>query len=116
MSNDQIDSSRTQPLGDVEGDQPAITYPITIQKQDQRKDDARMARIEEVLESLALTTAQNTTTIKAVQESTSEVVEIFEAMKGGVKVLGWLGAVLKWLAPVIAAYAGLRQAGWWPFR
>lgn len=81
--------------------------------------DERMARIEAQLQQSTDTTIQNTQAIKAVHERTDELVEVFTAMKGGFKVLGWMGQLFKWLAPIIGAYFALRQAGqsagWWPF-
>lgn len=95
--------------------------------------DQRMARIEQQLadqrqaifdnttttQQTASTTAENTRAIKAVHDRTDEMVELFNAMKGGFKVLGWLGQGVKWAAPVIGAIAAAKHAisggNWWPF-
>lgn len=45
---------------------------------------------------------------------TSELLEIFKAVKGGFKVLGWLGTALKWSLSIAAA-AGALWAAWHPF-
>lgn len=82
-----------------------------------RKGSERMARIERQLAENTATTAENTQAINAVRERTDEMVEVFMAMKGGFKVLGWLGQLAKWAAPIIALIAAIRHAGssWWPF-
>lgn len=36
-----------------------------------------------------------------------EILEIFQAVRGGLKVLGWLGTAFKWLAGIAAAAGGL---------
>jgi hypothetical protein len=85
----------------------------------------RMARIEAALEQNTQQTiqnatqiTQNTAAIQAVHDRTNEMVELFTAMKGGFKVLGWLGQLVKWAAPVVGAIAAARHAitgSWWPF-
>jgi hypothetical protein len=99
-----------------------------------RSGDERMARIEMQLteqrialsintattQQNARTATENTLAIQAVHERTNEMVDVFMAMKGGFKVLGWIGQLAKWGAPLIGAYFALRQAGqsggWWPFQ
>lgn len=80
-----------------------------------RKGSERMERIERQLAENTATTVENTEAIKAVRERTDEMVEVFMAMKGGFKVLGWLGQLAKWMAPIIAVLAAWRHADWWPF-
>lgn len=40
--------------------------------------------------------------IDANTEMTKDIVELFRAMEGGVKVLGYVGRFAKWLAPIVA--------------
>lgn len=61
---------------------------------------ARMDRLE--VNMLA-----NTAITQDIKSDTAEFLEIFKAMKGGVKTLGWLGNLAKWLAGLGAAFVGL---------
>ena len=90
------------------------------------KGSERMARIEAALQQNTQQTVQNaeqitenTQAIRAVHDRTDEMVQVFSAMKGGFQVLGWIGKLVKWAAPIIAAVAAVRQAtsssSWWPF-
>lgn len=36
-----------------------------------------------------------------------EILEIFQAVRGGLRVLGWLGTAAKWVAGIAAAVGGL---------
>lgn len=80
---------------------------------------ARMQRIEDQLAENTKLTQSNTAASQAVRDRTDEMVEVFQAMKGGFRVLGWLGAAAKIVAPIVGAYFAIRQAGlaagWWPF-
>lgn len=76
--------------------------------------------------SIAATTAANaadaaridtSTQIREMHDSTDEMLQVFKAMKGGFKVLEWLGRLLKWFAAIVAGGAALcKLMGWnWPF-
>jgi hypothetical protein len=60
------------------------------------RGDARMSHMEDSQKELKDALAENTA-------MTGEVIGILEAMKGGIKVLGWLGSFLKWGAGVAGA-------------
>jgi len=49
----------------------------------------------------------NTEITSEMHKDTGELLEIFKAMKGGMKVLGWLGSGLKWAVGVGVALASL---------
>lgn len=66
----------------------------------------RMTRLEEATDHNTKVTSENTAEIRAMRAETAEMVEIFMAMKGGFKVLEWLGRLAKWAA-AIAAGVGL---------
>lgn len=66
----------------------------------------RMTQLEHAVEVNTRTTNENSAEIKAMRADTAEMVEIFMAMKGGFKVLEWLGRLAKWAA-AIAAGVGL---------
>lgn len=61
----------------------------------------RMDHIEEALRA-------NTAATLDGNRDAREVLEIFQAVKGGIKVLGWIGGVARWAAPIatlaVAAY------------
>lgn len=54
------------------------------------------------------------TSIEENTTMTSELLDIFKAVKGGFKVLGWLGAAAKWVAGIAGAIAGV-YAAWHSF-
>lgn len=72
--------------------------------------EERMSRMEEAISA-------NSTQSKATHERTDEMVQMFEAMKGGLKVFAWIGNGLKWTAGVLGAVVVLaKAAGWkWPW-
>lgn len=53
-------------------------------------------------------------TIDDVKQNTKDIVDIFNAVRGGFRVLGWLGSLLKWLvivgAPLGTAWLVIK--GW----
>jgi hypothetical protein len=56
----------------------------------------RVGRLEQGL-------AENTATTKRIESDTSEMLELFRSAKGGFKVLGHIGSVLKWAVGFAAA-------------
>lgn len=52
----------------------------------------------------------NTVLTKKIDENTNEMVEMFKAMKGGLKVLGWFGTVAKWIGGIAVAVASVYAA------
>lgn len=60
----------------------------------------RVGRLEKGL-------ADNTAATARVEENTSELVEMFRSAKGGFRVLGYIGSILKWAAAVAASLVAL---------
>lgn len=46
---------------------------------------------------------ENTDATKRTEENTREILEIFDAVRGFVKVGGWVGNTIKWIAAVAIA-------------
>ena len=68
------------------------------------KGSARMNRMEEAIRA-------NTASTQEVQNDTKELLEVFKAVKGGFRVLGWIGAAAKWLGGIAAAGTAIYAAG-----
>lgn len=62
--------------------------------------DKRMDRFESAIHA-------NTALTQEIKADTAEFLEIFRAMRGGFKVLGWFGNIAKWAASIGAAVLGL---------
>lgn len=71
-----------------------------------RAGSERMAKLEQATEHNSQALDAATKEIRAQREDTAEMIELFQAMKGGMKVLGWIGLFAKWAA-AIAAGLGL---------
>lgn len=69
-----------------------------------RAGSERMAKLEQATEHNSQALDAATKEIRAQREDTAEMIELFQAMKGGFKVLGWLGLFAKW---VVAIGAGV---------
>ena len=65
--------------------------------------DSRMGSIEAEL-------AKNTAATKEVADGVQEIIAFFSAMKGGLKVLGWLGKLAKPLTALVALGLALWSA------
>jgi hypothetical protein len=59
------------------------------------------------MDRLEASVSENTKLTQGIKEDTSEFLEVFRAVRGGFKVLGWLGNIAKWAAGLGAAVAGL---------
>ena len=59
------------------------------------------------MDKLEISMSENTALTHGIKADTSEFLEVFRAMCGGFKVLGWLGNIAKWAAGLGAAIAGL---------
>lgn len=57
------------------------------------------------VDKLARDLQTNTEATKRVEENTAELVDAFKAVRGGMRVLGWLGTAAKWLTSIAAAGA-----------
>lgn len=53
----------------------------------------------------------NTRLTEEIRADTKEFLEVFKAVKGGFKVLGWIGAFLKWLSGLAIAIGAIYVAG-----
>lgn len=78
-----------------------------------RAGNERMTRLESSLEHCTRATDKNTARLDIVCERNEEMFEVFNAMKGGFVVLGWLGRLAKW-GTAIAAGGGLLYKLVWP--
>ena len=50
---------------------------------------------------------KNTQITSGIASDTSELLELFKSVKGGFKVMSWLGGFAKWIAAIAAAFAGI---------
>lgn len=73
--------------------------------------DERMTRIESNVAALGQELADNTKATREVAESTRDLVEFFQAMKGAFKVLNWLGKIAKPAGYIVAL--GTAVAAFW---
>ena len=75
-------------------------HPLTVQDIRRQLGDgaARMTRIEDGL-------AENTAATEAIRVSTAELVEVFRAMQGALKVLDWLGRLARPMSYIVALAA-----------
>ena len=62
----------------------------------------RMTRIEGDVAAVRLELKANTEATQAVAASTAELVELFTAMKGALKVLNWIGSLARPMAYIVA--------------
>lgn len=60
----------------------------------------RVGRLEKGL-------ADNTAATARVEENTAEMIDLFRSAKGGFRVLGHIGSILKWAAAVAASFVAL---------
>lgn len=60
---------------------------------------ARMLAVERSL-------SRNNQITAGISTDTAALLEIFQSVKGGFKVMGWLGVVAKWVAAMVAAIVG----------
>lgn len=76
----------------------------TVQGITQRLDegDTRMGRIEDDLAAVRADLNANTEATQTVAANTGELVEMFQAMKGALKVLNWIGSLVKPMGYIVA--------------
>lgn len=60
-----------------------------------------MTKLEEATAHNSQALDAATKEIRAQREDTAEMIELFQAMKGGFKVLGWLGLLAKWGVAIV---------------
>ena len=74
------------------------------------KPETELAHHEDNLRRLiALETKMdvNTALTKGLTDDTRELLDLFSSVRSGLKVMGWLGALAKWVAGIIAAFAAV---------
>lgn len=71
------------------------------------KGRLRMDDFEQRIKDNTDAIVENTTLTKEVKRDTEEFLEVFKAMKGGFKVLEWLGKIGKVLGGIAAGIGGL---------
>lgn len=90
-----------------------LVPPPTVRSINQRLEagDARMTRIEDDVAAVRSDLQANTIATQAVASNTAELVEMFQAMKGALKVLNWIGSWAKPMAYIVAF--GTAAVGFW---
>lgn len=80
------------------------------------KGSARMDSMDEQIQANTTEIKANTAITLRVEKNTGEVLEVFSAVKGGFRVLEWIGKGAKWLAAISAAGLVLWKVftGKWP--
>lgn len=61
----------------------------------------------EIAENTAITTGMRDELRTGIGKDLKEMVDMFASLKGGLKVMGWLGTFAKWIAGVGAAFAAI---------
>ena len=67
----------------------------------------RFESIEGRMTSVERGVQENTKLTSGIAEGTAELLDLFKSVKGGFKVMGWLGTFAKWLAGIAAAFAAI---------
>lgn len=75
-----------------------------------RAGDDRMTRIEDNASSLRGDLNENTKATQEVADNTAQLVEIFKAFEGAIKVLNWLGKLAKPMAYIVSLCTALMGA------
>lgn len=75
-----------------------------------REGDRRMSSLESSMQELRGQMAANTLITAEGKGEIREVLDILRAVKGGLKVIGVIGAVVKWSAAVVVAGVTLYSA------
>lgn len=77
---------------------------------DRRGDDRRFIAITKRIDDIAGEVQKNTEITQRIESSTSGLVEAWEAISGGLKVLNFLGKIAKWVAVVAGAFTAAASA------
>lgn len=87
---------------------PPVTYRELEHIEERLEKGAeRMRRIEESLTAQKRELDRNTELTQAIQTDTADIRELLAAARVGFKVLGGLGTLAKWAAPILAVLAAL---------
>ena len=79
-----------------------------------RPTDSELGRLEAIegrLDKIEAAQRENTAATLEGNRDAREILEIFQAVRGGFKVLGWIGAAARWVA-VIGGALGGAYAAW----
>lgn len=71
---------------------------------------AQVASVEKTQAELAEQLAFNTQITAKVVQNTADIVEVWQSVKGGMRVLGWLGLAAKWLTIIAACVTAVGAA------
>lgn len=67
----------------------------------------RMSALESRITAVETGVKENTIITTTIAEGTTELLDLFKSVKGGFKVMGWLGGFAKWFAGIAAAFAAI---------
>ena len=67
--------------------------------------DRRLTALEGRMTNVESGVTENTIITTSISGDTTELLDLFKSVKGGFKVMGWLGQFAKWIAGVGAAFA-----------
>lgn len=70
-------------------------------------DDTQYADRQQRLQSLEAAMSANAVATERLAGDTKELLDLFHSVKGGFKVMGWLGGFAKWVAGIAAAFAAI---------
>jgi hypothetical protein len=69
--------------------------------------DKRMLKMENRVSALEVSVSHNTTLTTQISNDTREILDLFLSVKGGFRVMGWLGALAKWSAGFVTIFAAI---------
>ena len=69
--------------------------------------EKRMGIVEDIAVDLQSEVKTNTEITTSIAGNTAELLDLFKSVKGGFKVMGWLGRFAKWVAAILAAFAAI---------
>lgn len=86
----------------------ALLKAAVIDREETRADlEKQLDGMHDRITSVEQSVTDNTRITSSVREDTRELLDIIKSVKGGFKVMGWLGAALKWAGGIAAAFAGI---------
>ena len=95
-------------LASASGERTLIAASIEAALEVVRREQSQVsAEIRQEQAELRAELKNNTAVTAQIKERTEDLIGFFEAAKGGLKVLGWLGTAIKWLGGIAAACVGI---------
>lgn len=85
----------------------AITDMLTTANEERSASNSGLRALHNRVSSIEDALKSNTKLTQAMVEDTRELLELFRAAKGGLKVVGWLGEGLKWAGIIAAALTSI---------